>query len=98
MFGDVVSGGSQPTGDQHQFRPRLRVLEGVYNGRFLIGNDHTAVDTPTFFFQKMAHPGGIGIDRLPYQQFVTDGQDLHQKPPGCHLRSADGQALDAACT
>ena len=46
----------------------------------------------------MAHPGGIGVDRLSHQQFITDGQDFHQKPPGCHHRSADGQALDAART
>src|ERR1044072_6375979 len=55
-------------------------IQGFHNSGFGITYGYTALYPDPHVVQLLRHPGRVGIYRLSYQQFITDGDDA-----GCNL-------------
>ena len=73
VFGDVVFGGTESAGEEHDVGALLRLSEGGTDLFGVVVNGGDLTDYVAPFVEACRHPGAVGVDDLADEEFVADG-------------------------
>ncbi|MPM32555.1 hypothetical protein SDC9_79119 [bioreactor metagenome] len=69
--GAVVGRGSQPAGSNNHWCNICCIINGVADLSHVIANTYSCFYSESKLVEPRCQPGRIGVDHLPYQQFVA---------------------------
>lgn len=76
LFGDIVFGRTKTTGDQDDARPLPGLVERLEDVLLVIADRSDLFDPDPDLVQSLTDPGTVGVDDLPDQELVADGDDF----------------------
>ncbi len=81
LFGDIVLGGAQAAGHQHEVRLLQGAVEAGHDALPAVGNGKVLQNRDPLLTEGGGQVGGVGIDNLPDENLVADGKNsgLHSR-------------------
>jgi len=82
MLGDVVAGGAESAGGEHHAGAVERAAHRFGDVGRIVSHGGATHHPDTGIGKALPGVGGVGVDGVTEQEFVTDGDEFDRRAPG----------------